>query len=191
MDKRKSLCQSGDRRWIAVRTIRMLLVSIGILGGLAFESVAAQYPGNATTVGVTASTTSPAPGSVVSVRVLPRRADGATIAGQQCTASIAAQPGTSASVTPSSFTTAADGSAVLSLSAGDQAGEVRLAVACGNATTAAIFFVGGQAPPAPPATGVGLESGSRGTSWEFLALAAGLMVAAAGAGGWAWRRARN
>ncbi|MEZ4502002.1 MAG: hypothetical protein R3C39_05220 [Dehalococcoidia bacterium] len=110
---------------------------------------------------------------------------GNPLPGQTSTISIVKQPGTTATITPSEFTTGADGTAQLTLFTGETAGTITLSATCGSIDTQVVLPVG--QPPLPPNTGSAgvVESGVVAVS----ALVSTLVVAVlAFAGVWVARR---
>lgn len=148
--------------------LRSLVLAATAAFALGAGQVLAQYPppGGGITVAV-----APNPSLNGQTPFTVRVADhqGVAAANVECTAGIASQPGSGAEVFPSSFTTAADGSAALTLKSGDTAGEVKVVVNCGQLTATAAVPVGaapapsnpGSGNPLPPATGDSVARESR------------------------------
>jgi len=146
-----------------MRTLRVALLCLSGLVALSVGVALAQYPtpeGN-----VTATPSDPNPGveATIQLTVTATTATGGGAAGASCTAAISSQPGTGASVSPTTFVTGSNGQAVLTVQTGSASGQLRLSIVCGARTAAITLPVG--APPAPPATGTGIES-RPGTAWS-------------------------
>jgi hypothetical protein len=159
-----------------MQPISRTIIAIVAVAALGAGTALAQYPppgGNITTstagnqLTVTVSTQSGAPSPNV-----------------VCVASVGSQPGTGASVSPTNFTTNAQGRAVLNVTPGSGTGQVRIDIACGTLSASAVLPVGAQ--PAPPSTGSGGEDSS--SSGLPLALFGGALALAAVAGLAGYRR---
>lgn len=179
--------------------MKLRSLALGAAAALALGAgqVLAQYPppGGAITVSVAPNPTLNGQ-TAFKVRVADHQ--GVAAANVECTAGIASQPGSGAEVFPASFTTAADGSADLTLKSGDTAGEVNVLVSCGQLSASASVPVGaapaptkpgGSSHPLPPATGDSAASGQDAETYTFGAL--GLATIAAGAVALKLRAAKN
>lgn len=137
---------------LKLRVALLCLTGIVALGaGVALG----QYPQPGGNVTATPSNPNPAVGATVQLTVTATTATGAVDPNVSCTAAISSQPGTGASVSPTTFTTGSNGQAVLTIQTGSASGQLGLSVVCGARTTAITLPVG--APPAAPATGMGTE----------------------------------
>lgn len=164
----------------------MTAVAASALGG---GAALAQYPGPTGNVALSSCSAPGAGGSLgtlqpnsstcVNTAVL--SSGGQPVANAACTASVSG--GSGASVSPSTFTTNAQGTAQLTVTIGNSTDDVRLSVACGQATSTAVLDVAGTAPgplPRPPATGQGTGDGT-GTAWLPIGAGALGLLATAGA----------
>ncbi len=145
-----------------MRTLRVALLCLSGLVALSVGVALAQYPRLRERH---SDTVDPNPGveATIQLTVTATPARGGAAAGASCTAAISSQPGTGASVSPTSFVTGSNGQAVLTVQTGSASGQLRLSIVCGARTAAITLPVG--APPAPPATGTGIES-RPGTAWS-------------------------
>lgn len=89
-------------------------------------------------------------------------------------AQIVEQPGTSATLTPSTFTTGADGTATMQLYTGTTPGVVRVSSLCGDIEVGTNLLIG--TPPAPPPTGEGPASNRGLTDFAAAAAVTGLVA---------------
>jgi len=156
-----------------MRSLKLLILG-AVFAGLGGSIALAQYPAPGGNILLTPSNPTPPTGSSISVAVTVRDAAGQPIGQTNCTAAVAAQPGSGAAVLPASFQTGATGQATLSVQTGDAAGELRIQVNCGTISTAGVVQVtaGTSAQPTPdtapkpPATGTGGDdSGTTPVLW--------------------------
>jgi hypothetical protein len=155
-----------------------------VAGALALGMTAAiaQYPPPGGSIFLIASVPSPTVNSESSFTVRLVASDGSAADSVACTAVIASQPGTGASVSPGSFTTASDGTATLNIQSGNTAGDVTVSVACGQISAlATLTVVSGSSAgdPLPPNTGQGVATGDNGMPSSPGWLALGVIAAAA------------
>ncbi len=144
------------------------LVATG-LWVLAAGSAGAQYPPNPTSAALAVDNATPSTGGSVSVAVLVLDASSAPTANVGCNFSIVSQPGTDASVSPSSGATNAQGVATTTLHVGSRPGAIVVGAQCGSAAgTVSVVASAAAAPPASlpggptlPASGTG-PGGSSG-----------------------------
>ena len=133
---------SSDQGKSALRTLRMVgLMTVALLA-LGLSAAAGQYPPVAGNVTLSLSNPSVSTGSTVIATVRIVDSQGHAVGGASCTASVSG--GTGASVSPSSFTSNADGSFPLSVSTGSSAGSVSLSVSCGGSGASASISVSGD-----------------------------------------------
>ncbi len=111
---------------------------------------------------------------------------GNPIQGETGDITIVEQPGDSAYIAPSSFSTGADGTADATLYTGTEPGLIQITSPCGPALVVANVNVG--QPPGPPSTGTGLDRSS-GSALSLIATLALAGTAATG-GGFALLRRR-
>ena len=162
-----------------------LLMAVAAFGGTTVANAQSYPPPVGNCVFIPAI---PNPGINQNVSILLVWADtaGNPLPGQTSTISIVKQPGTTATITPSQFTTGPDGTAQLTLFTGDTPGVITLSANCGSIDTQVQLPVG--EPPLPPNTGtegVLAQSGVVAAS----ALASTVVVAClAFAGVWLVRR---
>lgn len=162
---------------------RMLALTAASLLALGLGQAVAQYPppiGN-----IVAQPANPTPGlnQTSPLQVTVQSEAGVPAANVACSANVAAQPGSDASVLPASFTTDESGKATLSVTTGSMAGEVKVAVDCGALSVLAVLQVqGGTADsgvPGPPNTGTG-PAATDGPAPAAIWLAAAAVVALGG-----------
>ncbi len=127
------------------------------LGGLGLDRATAQiYPAPNGYCVLSLSTAFPALGATVELVVTAADNAGNPLPNLTGTVRIVEQPGTSATLTPSTFTTGADGTATMQLHTGSTPGVVRVSSLCGDIEVGTNLLIGN--PPAPPPTGEGTES---------------------------------
>ena len=112
---------------------------------------------------------------------------GNPIVGESGDMSIVQQPGDSAYLAPSSYTTGANGTADVTLYTGSEPGLIRITSPCGPAQVVANVNVG--QPPGPPSTGTGLDDASGASTPLFAGLV--LLGTAITGGGLALARRRS
>lgn len=132
----------------------MALVTVSGLGLslLAATTVNAEYPPNPTSAALAVDNVTPPTGGSASVAVSVLDASGAPVADVACNFSVVSQPGTDASVDPSSGTTNAQGVATTTLHAGSTPGSIVVTAQCGSAASTISVLAAAQAPAAPPAS---------------------------------------
>jgi hypothetical protein len=166
---------------------RPLLLTTAAVLALGASQVYAQYPPPAGNVVVSPAGPNPGVNGQTTFAVTVQSEAGAPAANVNCTASIASQPGSDASVFPTSFTTDGSGKANLTLKAGSSAGPVTVAVRCGELNATAVIAVGAGVP-LPPDTGVGVSPAGDESGIEMSWVLAGGAIAAAAAGSLVLRR---
>ena len=124
---------------------RMVIpVLAAILALVGSSAVMAQYPTPIGNISQTVSETEPEAGSTVSVTVSVTGIEGEAVEGASCTARVREQPGSGATVEPTTFTVGASGRATLDVTAGDTAGTVQISVRCqdpdGNTLSSQLSF---------------------------------------------------
>ena len=178
----------------SVKTIRTGVVA-GIaatllVGALAVPTASAQiYPQPSGYCVVSLSDPLPPVDAQVTLTITAADAAGNPIVGESGDMSIVQQPGDSAYLAPSAYTTGPDGTADVVLHTGSQPGLIRVTSPCGPAAVMANVNVG--QPPGPPSTGTGLDS-TDGPAMPLLAGFALMGTAVTGAGlAFARRRTRS
>jgi hypothetical protein len=177
---------------LRIRGLAIVGLGVALALGL-FGQAWAQYPPPGATVTLAAEDTTAALGADVTVTATVLDAEGNPAAGVECTFSIAAQPGTDATVDPGPVTTDAAGNASTTLHVGTTPGSIAIEVDCGG-LSAQVSVVAGEAvgptPAAPPASlpETGTGGGGGGPVWAFwLLIAAGTAIGIGGIA-FAWRR---
>ncbi len=161
-----------------MRVFRFAFVSLVGMVALGLTAALAQYPSPNGNVTGTPTNPNPGTGATVQLTITATTVSGAIDPNAACTAAIASQPGTGASVAPTSFTTGSDGRAVLTVQTGSASGQLKINVVCGSRTAGIVLAVG--APPSAPNTGTGRASDVQsGRSWQMAViplLALGVML---------------
>ena len=150
----------------------------------------AQYPQPTGSVAVTAAQTNVTVGGSVAITATLRDLNGAAVANQACTLSIASQPGTGASVAPTSAQTNANGVVNATVSVGTTPGLVTVHVTCGGVAGAITIVASAVATPTalpaatpasgfPPQSGVELPNTGAGATGSSSGLAARIGVGVA------------
>lgn len=156
----------------------------------------AQYPTPSGSVTVAVAQTTVPVGQRVAITATLRDVGGTLLASHSCTLSIASQPGTDASVTPTSANTDAAGVVAATVYVGTAPGTIEVRVTCGSVTGAVSVVAGASVQPsAPPASGVelpntgsGAGSGSRGTDTTMVFSVVAALLVLGGHALWARRR---
>ncbi len=164
----------------------------------------AQYPQPSGSVAVSAEHSNVTVGGSVEIRATVRDANGRALANQSCTLAVASQPGTGASVNPTSGKTDAKGVIEAEVSVGSTPGFVVVRVTCGSVAGSITLVAGGvekeaetpeigQAPESGielPSTGGGSDSGSNGLGLRIGAGAAIVLLLAGAQAVRTYRRRR-
>lgn len=171
--------------------LRVLAISATAALALGAGQALAQYPPPAGNIVTTVSNPNPAIGGESAFTVTVQSEAGVPAANVNCTASIASQPGSDATVVPSTFTTDSLGKADLTLKTGSTPGQVTVAMKCGELSATTVVSVGSGAP-LPPDTGLGATANENGGGIDLtwaVAGVTGLFLVAGGAV--AYRRSRS
>ncbi|TAK71534.1 MAG: hypothetical protein EPO22_01140 [Dehalococcoidia bacterium] len=165
----------------------------------------AQYPQPSGSVAVTAAATNVTVGGSVAITATVRDANGDVLANESCTLAIASQPGTGASVSPTSAETDANGVVEATVDVGSTTGFVVVRVTCGDiagsvtvvasaaVAPAATVPALGQAPASGielPSTGGGSDAGSSGFGMRIGAGAAIVLLLVGAQAARTYRRRR-
>lgn len=162
-----------------MRTLRTavgaaLVVALA-LGALGPRTASAQiYPAPNGYCLLALSSAFPPVGSTVELVVTAADNAGNPLPNLTGSAQIVEQPGTSATLTPSTFTTGTDGTATMQLYTGTTPGVVRVSSLCGDIEVATNLLIG--TPPAPPPTGEGPGAGRGLTDIAAAATLTGLVA---------------
>jgi hypothetical protein len=168
---------------VAMR-FRTIAVTAAALVALGASQALAQYPPPLGSISASPSNPNPGLNSDTSVTVTVNSDAGVPAGSAACGATIASQPGTDATLSPSNFVTDAAGQATLILHTGSAPGQVTIAVTCGQLSANTVVNVGASPDdvPRPPDTGAGAATGQSGGSsplpWA-LAAAVGITGGAA------------
>jgi hypothetical protein len=163
-----------------VAAFAVLLFTVASFSGVA----RAQYPTPSGNLTVGVSQTTAGLGQTVTVTATLRDVNGAVLASHSCVLSVVSQPGTDASVAPSSANTDANGSVTAPVNVGTTPGTIVVRVTCGSVTST-VGVVAGAAvtsgqPPASsvelPNTGSGAMAGSGESDTTMLLGSAVLML---------------
>jgi hypothetical protein len=157
----------------------MALASLG--ASLAVAS--AQYPPPVGNCVVIADATATDVGGSVNLTVTVRDLDGLTVAGEPVTLSVTNQPGSGATVQPTSATTDANGVVIADLNVGTTAGVVEITVTTAEVSCrASVSVQGGEVGGAVelPETGSGPVAGLGLEGFAALAFSAGSLLVGVG-----------
>ena len=166
-----------------------LAVTVLLVGSLAAQKTAAQYPPATGSASMSVSSTTPATGSAVSVAVNVANQLGIYVSGVPCTFQVLSQPGSGAVVDAGPKVTDVYGTAVSTLNVGTTPGTIVVGANCGEfSSQVAVQAVGPAVGPAPagtairmPATGTGpTESQTYGTGLVVALLIGGLATLGVG-----------
>jgi hypothetical protein len=163
-----------------MRIARYFVVALIALAAFPAAIAVAQYPEPLGVCTVTPNQPSVAPNSVASFTVSTRTTGGQPAPNISGTVTLASGQGT---VLTPTFTTGANGTAVVQVQAGANPGNITLNVTCGPLQTTGVVSVSTPAvQPKPPDTGLGTSASEGGLSL-FWVLAGIALVGAASAAG--------
>ena len=177
------------------------MLAMAVAGG---GTAHAQYPQPSGSVAVTAAATNTTVGGSVVITATVRNVYGDEVADESCTLAIASQPGTGASVSPTSAETDATGAVHATVAVGSTPGFVVVRVTCGDVAGAITVVASaavaptatpalGQAPASAielPSTGGGSGAGASGTAMRFGAGAAVVLLLVGAQAARTYRRRR-
>jgi hypothetical protein len=151
----------------------------------AISTASAQYPPPTGNCVVTASATATETGDGVTITVTVRDIEGNPVAGELVSLGVESQPGSGASITPTSATTGADGTVHATLNVGTDPGTVVVvALAEDVACRATVGVAGGEVAGeiTLPNTGSGLADGTNLGGLIIALIIAGALLFVAGRG---------
>lgn len=161
-----------------------LAATVLLVGSLAAQKTAAQYPPATGSASMSVSSTTPATGSPISVAVNVVNQLGIYVSGVPCTFQVLSQPGSDAVVDAGPKVTDVNGTAVSTLNVGTTPGTIVVGANCGELSSQVAVQAVGPAPAVTvrmPSTGTGpTESQPYGTGLVAALLIGGLATLGVG-----------
>jgi hypothetical protein len=151
-----------------------LLVPLALLFG-ATTALGQAYPPPSGNCFIILSDPNPPTDSDVLFKIVISDVNGDPVPGVEGTAEIVSQPGSSAFISPTNFTTDTSGAAMLTLHTGDAPGPITILAKCGAVLSTQVTLPVGT-PPGPPATGQGASSAGGGRSLHWGIAVLGVMA---------------